>query len=67
MYIKNLKEFRENKNLTQENIAEVLGMKKQQYYRYEKGKTELPINYLIELAKFYETSTDEILGIERRK
>lgn len=64
MYIKNLKEFRENKNLTQENIAEVLGMKSQQYYRYEKGKRDLPITCLIKLAEFYQTSTDELLGIK---
>lgn len=64
MYIKNLKELRENKNLTQENIAEILGMKRQQYYRYETGKRELPINCLVKLAEFYNTSTDEILGIK---
>ncbi len=66
MYIKNLKEFRENKNLTQENIAEILGMKRQQYYRYETGKRELPISHLITLAEFYNTSTDQILGIQER-
>ena len=64
MYIKNLKEFRENKNLTQENIAEILGMKKQQYYRYETGQRDLPLNHLIKLAQFYNTSTDKILGIK---
>lgn len=64
MYIKNLKEFRENKKLTQNDIANVLKMKREQYQRYEVGKRELPINCLVKLAEFYNTSTDEILGIK---
>lgn len=64
MYIKNLKEFRENKKLTQNDIANVLEMKREQYQRYEVGKRELPINCLVKLAEFYNTSTDEILGIK---
>ncbi len=64
MYIKNLKEFRKNKNLTQENIAEILETTREQYSRYETGKRDLPINHLITLAEFYEKTTDELLGIK---
>lgn len=64
MYIKNLKKFREINNLTQENVAEVLKTTKQQYWRYETGKRELSINNLIKLAEFYNTTTDELLGIK---
>lgn len=65
MYIENLKKFREKENITQEQIAEELEIKRQQYYRYETGKIDLPIKYLVKLSKFYQKSTDEILGINR--
>lgn len=64
MYIKNLKEFREERELTQKEIANVLEMKQQQYARYETGKRELPVNCLVKLAAFYNTTTDNILGIK---
>lgn len=64
MYIKNLKEFRESKNLTQENIAEVLEMKRPQYSRYETGKRDLPVDCLVKLAEFYNTTTDNLLGLK---
>lgn len=60
----NLKEFRENKNLTQRNIAETLNISQKQYWTYETGRREIPVTYLIKLAKFYETTTDELLGIK---
>ena len=66
MYIENLKKLRKEKELTQNNIAQILKTTQEQYQRYETGKRDLPINHLITLAKFYEKSTDEILGIERR-
>lgn len=65
MYIKNLKEFRKQRKLTQENIANILEMKQEQYQRYEIGKRDLPIEHLITLAEFYNTSTDNILGIKK--
>lgn len=64
MYIKNLKIFREQRNLTQKNVAEILEMQQVQYYRYEAGKRDLPTEDLIKLAKFYNTTTDELLGIK---
>jgi transcriptional regulator with XRE-family HTH domain len=64
MYIKKLKEFRENNNLTQKDVAEELKITQQQYCLYEIGKRDLPINHLITLAEFYKTTTDNILGIK---
>lgn len=64
MYIKNLKEFREKNNMTQENVAEALKTTRQQYWRYETGKRDLPISYLPKLAELYKTSTDNILGLK---
>ena len=63
MYIKRLKELREDNDLKQENIAGLLNMKQPQYARYETGKRDIPLDCLISLAKFYKTSVDYILGL----
>lgn len=63
MYLKRLKELREDNDLKQINISNLLNMKQPQYARYETGKRDLPLDALIELAKFYHTSTDYILGL----
>ena len=58
MYFKRLKNIREEKKLTQAQIAELLNMKQQQYSRYENGTNEIPFEYIIKLAKFYDVSID---------
>lgn len=60
MYLRRLKELREDRDFNQKNIAEFLGMKQQQYSRYEKGINEIPFEYVIKLAKFYGVSIDYI-------
>ena len=62
MNLPRLKEMRENKNLKQVDIANVLGVKQQQYSEYEIGKRLIPIDYLSALADFYNTSIDYLLG-----
>lgn len=62
-----IKELREHNNYTQRQIAEILKIKYQQYQRYEKNIFPLKIEYLIQLAKIYNTSTDYILGITDEK
>ncbi len=64
MYFQNLRSYRESRELTQEDIGKILGMTSQQYYRYEKGKRDLPIKHLITLAKFYGTTIDNLLGLK---
>lgn len=63
MYLKRLRELREDNDLKQGNIAHLLGMKQPQYARYETGKRDLPLDSLILLADFYKTSTDYLLGL----
>lgn len=63
MYIKRLKEMREDKDLLQKQVAIILEMTRQQYGLYESGLRTLPIEKLIKLADFYNTSTDYLLGI----
>ena len=62
MNINRLKEIREDKDLKQSEVAKALGIKQQQYSEYEIGKRLIPINYLSDLADFYSTSIDYILG-----
>lgn len=63
MYLKRLKDLREDKDLLQKQIAITLEITRQQYGLYENGIREIPLEKLIKLAKFYNTSTDYILGL----
>ena len=63
IYMK-LKELREENQLTQTEIAEILHVKQNTYSQYENEKRELPISVLIQLAKFYKVTTDYILDLE---
>lgn len=63
MYLKRLKDIREDKDLLQKQIAIILEITRQQYGLYENGKREIPIEKLIKLAEFYNTSTDYLLGL----
>lgn len=58
-----LRDLREDKDLTQKQIAELLNMSQTGYNQYEIGKNDIPTKILIELAKFYNTSTDYLLDI----
>ncbi len=56
-----LKEIREDRDLLQENIAKILNMSRKGYSHYESGYSEIPINKLIILAKYYNVSVDYLL------
>ena len=62
-----IKDLREDNDLTQKRIAEYLHIKQNTYSQYENGQRQLPIDALIALAKFYNTSTDYILGLTFEK
>ena len=62
-----IRELREDHDLSQVKVAEVLGTTQQVYSRYETGENEMPIIHLITLAKFYRVSADYILGLSNRK
>ena len=61
-YLQRLRDLREDKDLSQADIAELLHTTQPQYSRYEIGERELPLRHLITLADFYAVSTDYILG-----
>lgn len=56
-----LKNLREDNDLTQAQVAKNLNISQVAYSYYEIGKRNIPIDILIKLADFYETSTDYIL------
>lgn len=62
-YTDRMKWLRDIKNITQKEIAAYLGIKQQQYARYEKGINVMPVTYLIKLCQFYNISADYILGL----
>lgn len=62
-----LKDLREDANLQQRVLADYLNIKQNTYSQYENGQRQIPIDALIKLAKFYNVSTDYILGITKIK
>ena len=62
-----LKELREDHDLTQKQVAEIIHTTQQVYSRYENGSNELPIRHLVALAQYYKVSTDYILGRGSKK
>ena len=67
MLFKRLKDLREDNDLLQKDIAKILGTTQQYYSEYEKGNRTIPTEHVIKLAKFYNTSTDYILGLTNIK
>ena len=62
-YAQKIRDLREDKDLTQSQIAQLLKTSKNQIGKYERGEQEMPIKHLVTLAKFYNVSTDYILGL----
>lgn len=60
-----IRELREDNDLKQSEIADILGTTQQVYSRYEKGINEIPVRHIITLCKFYKVSADYILGLEQ--
>ncbi len=57
-----IRDLREDHDLKQSDIAELLGTTQQYYSKYEAGKFELPVRFLMKLADFYGVSADYLLG-----
>ena len=63
-FYQRLRDLREDKDMTQEAVAKLLGTAREQYNKYELGKQEIPFHHVITLAKFYNVSIDYISGIK---
>ncbi len=58
-----LRDLREDRDMTQTEIAEVLQTVRQQYARWETGKQEMPMHHFITLARYYNVSLDYLAGL----
>ncbi len=58
-----LRDLREDRDLTQQTVAEYLHIRQNTYSQYENERRQIPVEALIRLATYYETSTDYLLGL----
>ena len=66
-YIKRMKDLREDNDLTQVDVARILGTSQTMYARYERGANALPIHHLLTLCDYYKVSADYLLGRTDKK
>lgn len=64
---KRIRELREDNDLLQKQLAEYLHCSQVAYSRYELGARDIPTQVLIDIAKFYNTSVDYLLGLTDNK
>lgn len=62
-----IRDLRQDSDLTQKQLANMLGMSQTGYSKYETGENDIPTAVLIWLADYYNTSTDYILGRTKRR
>ena len=67
MHFQRLEDLRVDADMTQQEVADVLRCKREVYRRYEKGIYEIPCWAVVELANYYKTSTDYILGLTDKR
>lgn len=66
-YYPRLKDLREDKDLSQEDVARILGTEQSYYAKYENGVRPIPFERVIKLALFYDVSIDYIAGLTNDK
>ena len=57
-----IRDLRSDHDLSQTQVAKLLGMSQTGYSKYETGENDIPTQILIKLARFYDTSIDYLLG-----
>jgi transcriptional regulator with XRE-family HTH domain len=67
MVYNRIKDLREDADLSQKGIADILHMHKTTYTRYETGEREIPFNIAILLAQYYKVSLDYLAGLTNEK
>lgn len=66
-YRERIRALREDRDLTQRQIAALLHVSQKTYSDYELGKTRIPVDSLIALAHFYDVDMNYISGLTRQK
>ncbi|MDR3296063.1 MAG: helix-turn-helix domain-containing protein [Clostridiales Family XIII bacterium] len=59
--------LREDHDMTQQQIADVLGTSQTMYARYERGANELPLRHFVTLCQYYKVSADVMLGLKKQE
>lgn len=67
IYHDRMRGLREDNDLTQTQVASVLGVAQTTYSQYELNQRSMPIEYLIKLCEFYDVSADYMLGFTKNK
>lgn len=67
MYFKRIGDLRQDNDLTQQQVADLLHCQREVYRRYEKGIREIPVSYAIILARHYDVTVDYLLGVSDKK
>lgn len=62
-----IRDLREDRDLTQREMGEILNCSQRVYSNYERGDLDIPTDILIKLAQFHNTTTDYILGLTDQK
>ena len=62
MRYENIRNLREDNDLSQQQIADYLNISQRTYSYYESGEHNMPLPILVQLADYYHTSTDYLLG-----
>ena len=62
-----IKDLREDKDMLQKEVAELLNISQTNYSKYELGKINIPINTLKKLALIFDTSIDYLLGLTNER
>ena len=58
-----IRDLREDNDLSQKQLAQILSMSQTGYSKYETGENDIPTQILIKLALYYNTSVDYLLGL----
>lgn len=66
-YYQRLRDLREDEDKNQKEIGKLLGTSQEQYSRWERGASEIPLHHTITLAKYYNVTMDYICGLTNKK
>lgn len=67
MFVKRLRDLREDSDLRQKDVADALNIPAHTYGNYELGIRNVPMEILVDLARFYDTSVDYLIGLTDEK
>ncbi len=66
-YYQRIRDLREDKELTQDDVCDMLKIHKSKYERYEQGKSKIDFDFIVQIAKLYDVSIDYIAGLTNSK